>query len=303
MSAPGGPACKRTWYVECVITSCGQHTCNMRCCLRVCARTVAREIRMALVALFTHERGPYSRSQYLFCTGRRSLLQFYSNRKQGFRGLCPHIVCVIVVGLALSTFDLRGHAAAAEKSIGDILREGGYREDFAGAARMNKFALAFRIANNIVCGRCNSTGKDEYCFPKLAKSKENCDREDAYYDTNIEHQLDSFLPCLMRYSDETTLLCLMETPMGIPPPDKADVEDTTQPEDEPITTGSGVEGAGTGEDDAAGETEREQRVIPVRRQELVDIVSHAKITRVIIGEQLAGPATRRRRTLVHDKRP
>ncbi|XP_065304469.1 uncharacterized protein [Dermacentor albipictus] len=234
-------------------------------------------------------------SQHLLGTGRRPLLQFYRNCKQGFRGFFPHIVCVIVVGLVLSTFDLRGHAAAAEKSIGDILRKGGYREDFAGAARMNKFALAFRIANNIVCGRCNSTGKDEYCFPKLAKSKENCDREDAYYDTNI--------PCLMRYSNETTLLCLMETPMGIPPPDKADVEDTTQPEDEPTTTGSGVEGAETGEDEAAGEIEREERVIPVRRQELVDIVSQAKITRVIIGEQLAGPAARRRRILVRHKRP
>lgn len=235
--------------------------------------------------------------------GRRSLLQLYSNCKQEFRGLSPHIVCIIVVGLVLSTFDHRCHAAAAEKSIGDILREGGYREDFAGAARMNKFALAFRLVNNIVCGRCNSTGKDEYCLPKLAKSKDKCDREDAYYDTDIEHQLDTLLLCLMRYSDETTLLCLMETPMGIPPPDKADAEDATQPEDKHTTTDSGVNGAGAGEDEAVGEDDREQRVIPVRRQELVDIVSHAKITRVIIGEQVAVPVVKRRRTLVHQKRP
>ncbi|KAL3219410.1 hypothetical protein MRX96_030428 [Rhipicephalus microplus] len=104
----------------------------------------------------------------------------------------------------LSPFGLDVQAATV-KSIGDIFREGGFREDFAGAARMNKFALAFRIVNNIVC------------------------------------------------------------------------DDSEETEDANTTTKS----------TESKEAERKHEVIPVRRQELVDIVSHAKITRVIIGESLA----------------
>ncbi|KAH8010180.1 hypothetical protein HPB51_025615 [Rhipicephalus microplus] len=55
------------------------------------------------------------------------------------------------LGSLVSPFGLIVQAATV-KSIGDIFRESGFREDFAGAARMNKFALAFRIVNNIVCG-------------------------------------------------------------------------------------------------------------------------------------------------------
>lgn len=210
-------------------------------------------------------------SQYMVGIGWRLPLRFFCSYQPLICGLSLQVVLVIVVGSLLPSLGLRVQPPAV-KSIGDIFREGGFREDFAGAARMNKFALAFRIVNNIVCGRCNATGKDEYCLPKLPEREDKCDREDVYYDSDIEQKLDTFLPCLMRYSNETTLLCLMETPMGIPPPDDDDTEESG---DEHTTTESGKV------DDEAGEAEH--GVIPVRRQELVDIVSHAKITRVIIG--------------------
>lgn len=219
-------------------------------------------------------------SQYMLGVGRRWPLHFFYYYQPFISELSLQVFLVIVVGSLLSPFGLKVQAATV-KSIGDIFREGGFREDFAGAAHMNKFALAFRIVNNIVCDRCNATGKDEYCLPKLPERKDKCDREDVYYDTDIEHQLDTFLPCLMRYSNETTLLCLMETPMGVPPPHEDDSEET---EDANTTTKS----------TESKEAERKHEVIPVRRQELVDIVSHAKITRVIIGESLARQVTEHR---------
>lgn len=228
-------------------------------------------------------------SQYMVGIRRRLPLHFFCSYQSVFGGLSLQVVLLVVVGSLLSTFGLRVEPATV-KSIGDIFREGGFREDFAGAARMNKFALAFRIVNNIVCGRCNATGKDEYCLPKLPEREDKCDREDVYYETDIEQQLDTFLPCLMRYSNETILLCLMETPMGVPPPHEDDTEETG---DEHTTTES------VKEDDEAGKVVH--GVIPVRRQELVDIVSHAKITRVIIGDPLAGLVPEYRPTLVHKK--
>lgn len=230
---------------------------------------------------------PNVTTQYLLGLERRLLLNFRCCYQSVISRLPLQLVCVIIVGSLMPVFGLRDRPATV-KSIGDILREGGYREDFAGAAHMNKFAVAFRITNNIVCGRCNSTVREQYCLPRdyaqLAVTKEKCDQEDAYYDTDIEHELDKILPCLIRYSDETTLLCLMETPMGVPPPDK-DFEEVTQPESEHTTAVSERTTTMSEEEEhEAGETDHEHRIVPVRRQELVDIVSHAKITRVVIGE-------------------
>ncbi|KAH7962982.1 hypothetical protein HPB52_019032 [Rhipicephalus sanguineus] len=81
--------------------------------------------------------------------GWRLLLHFFCTYQPLICGL--QVVLVIAVGSSLSASGLRVQTATV-KSIGDIFREGGFREDFAGAARMNKFALAFRIVNNIVCG-------------------------------------------------------------------------------------------------------------------------------------------------------
>ncbi|KAH7962274.1 hypothetical protein HPB52_015263 [Rhipicephalus sanguineus] len=83
--------------------------------------------------------------------GWRLPLRFFCSYQPLICGLSLQVVLVIVVGSLLPSLGLRVQPPAV-KSIGDIFREGGFREDFAGAARMNKFALAFRIVNNIVCG-------------------------------------------------------------------------------------------------------------------------------------------------------
>ncbi|XP_077512177.1 uncharacterized protein LOC144123171 [Amblyomma americanum] len=209
--------------------------------------------------------------------------------------LHPVLIAVGVMLATLPTPILLASAEDPERGIGEILREGGYREDFAGAAYMNKFALAFRLVNNIVCGRCNATEKETGCLPKFEKLKDSngiCDNEEAYYDTGIDHELDIFLPCLLRDSDESTMLCLMETPMGVPLPEKVDAEeDGTQTS----ATDAGHASAMNGSDEA------KKPLVPLRTQEIVDIVSDAKITRVIIGEQLSDSVPGRHRTLVHDK--
>lgn len=216
--------------------------------------------------------------------------------------LSPYPILFVVgaISATLATAPRRASAEGRERSIGEILHDGGYREDFAGAAYMNKFALAFRVVNNVVCGRCNVTEKETDCLPQPKDASDKCDKEEAYYDTAIDSELDTFLPCLLRDSDESTMLCLMETPMGVPPLEKVDIEEEGRDYEEHTSKTYAAQASGT--NGKRSESVRAKKpVIPLRTQEIVDIVSHAKITRVIIGEQSAASVPGRRRTLVHDK--